>query len=491
MYREVNVRYAKITIALILTAALAGPVVAQQSKCQTQQCFVQSAKIYYKVYKKSKLREDLYHCIDLLKEASESFPHRPELYYFLGTFYAEINAIDTMAAYFDSVKTYCDDESIDKSQRSNCYNGDKYIEKMEKLRDGIWERTYNDGVNYMGQYDTVQAMVGRTSADNQDSLKVLDSLKQEAFKLSSESFELATLAKPIDPRSYLAMAALQEREKKYADAVDEFKTAYDLFSTDTIPGDKKQFALEKKYVSMDSLRTLMLPGLVSSLAMAYMNSEDWENSITWFTKYLTYSPDDASALINISVAYNRLNNYEKWYEYMSKALKLQPDNTQLLFNAGQYWFLKMQEANDSLMNISDSTAAGKERRKPFEEQVTAARDSATVAFAKIVKINPQDAEALKRLGILYLIATEPQKAVDVFNQYLEIKPNDVSVLDYLSRGYVNLGHSKDAITPLEKIVNIDPGNLDAWERLADIYKYNNMPDKANQAQAKVDELKKL
>lgn len=465
MYREVSVKFVKIAIALIVIAALAGPVAAQQSKCQTQQCFVQSAKIYYKVYKKTKLREDLYHCIDLLKEASESYPHRPELYYYLGTFYAEINAIDTVVDYFDSTTTYCDDESIDKSQRSNCYSGDKYIEKMKKLREAIWEGAYNDGVNYMNQYDTVQAMIDRTSADNQDSIKILDSLKQEAYNLAKENYDNALLAKPTDARTYDALAILYERDKDYQNAIGLYTKAIGLIGEDS--------------------------SLTSKLAYAYIYVPDWENAIKWFEKYLTYAPDDVNALINLSVAYNALNNYEKWHEYLSKALELQPDNTQLLFNAGQYWFLKMQEANDSLTAITDSTDEAKERRKVFDAQVASDGDSAIASFEKVVQVNPNDADALKRLGILYLIAAKPEKAAGIFEKYLQIDSTDVSALDYLSRAYVNMGSPKEAITPLEKIVDLDPGNLDAWQRLAEIYEYNGMPDKAKQAQAKVDELKNL
>ncbi len=456
-------RFVKIAIALIMIAALAGPVAAQESNCQTQQCFVQSAKIHYKVYKKTKLREDLYHCIGLLKTASSMFPHHPELYYYLGTFYAEINAIDTMVAYFDSTTTYCDDESIDQSQRNNCFKGDKYIEKMKKLREDIWERTYNDGVNYMGQYDTVQAMIGRTQ--NEDSLKTLDSLKQQAYKLAKESFDLALLAKPADPRTYDALAVLYEREKKYQDAIDVYTKAIGLMGEDS--------------------------ALTSKLAYAYIYIPDWENAIKWFQKYLTYAPDDVNALINMSVAYNALSDYEKWYEYLDRALKLQPENTQLLFNAGQYWFLKMQEANDSLTAITDSTAEAKERRKTFDARVVADRDSAIASFEQVIKINPEDTDALKRLGILYLIATQTEKAAGVFEQYLQIDSTDVSALDYLSRAYIILGKTKEAIPPLEKMVDLDPGNLDAWQRLAEIYEYNGMPDKAKQAQAKVDELKNL
>jgi tetratricopeptide (TPR) repeat protein len=459
------VRYARLTIALLLTAILAGPIAAQESKCKTQQCFVQSAKIYYKVYKKSKLREDLYHCIDLLKEASESFPHHPELYYYLGTFYAEINAIDTMTAYFDSVTAYCNDESIDESQRKDCFKGDKYIEKMQKLGEDIWERTFNDGVNYMGQYDTVQAMIERVPADNQDSIKVLDSLKQVAYELARESFDNALLARPKEPRTYDALAILYEREKKYKDAIDLYTRAIDLMGEDS--------------------------ALVSRLAYAYIYIPEWENAITWFEKYLTYAPNDANALINLSVAYNALGDHQKWYEYLARALKVQPDNAQLLFNAGQYWFMEMQNANDSITSITDSTAASTERRKKFEGEVEAARDSATVAFEKVVELNPQDADALKRLGILYLISAQTEKAADTFEKYLAIEPNDVSALDYLSRAYINLDRTKDAIPPLEKIVDLDPGNLDAWQRLAEIYKYNGMPEKAKQAQAKIDELKNM
>jgi len=443
-------------------AALAGPVVAQESKCQTQQCFVQSAKIYYKVYKKTKLREDLYHCIDLLKEASTMFPHRAELYYYLGTFYAEINAVDTMVAYFDSTTAVCDDSVVDKSQKKDC---DKYVKQMDKLREDTWERMYNDGVNYMGQYDTVLAMIDRAPADNQDSIKVLEGLKEQAFNLSKDDFDLAMMARPNDVRTYDALAVLLEREKKYQEAIDVYTKAVDLMGEDS--------------------------ALTSKIAYAYIYEPDWENAITWFEKYLTYAPDDANALINISVAYNATGNYEKWYEYLVKALELQPDNTQLLFNAGQYWFLKMQDANDSINAITDSTAAGKERRKVFDAQVTMARDSAILSFEKVVQINPDDTDALKRLGILYLIAAEPEKAAGAFEKYVAIDSTDVAALDYLSRAYINMSKTKEALVPLEKIVELDPGNLDAWRRLAEIYEYNGMPDKAKQAQAKVDELKNL
>ncbi len=440
----------KIATVFVLALILIAPAMAQEQKCQSLSCFVQSAKIHYQhVYKKTKLREDLYHCIGLLKEASAMFPQRPEVYYMLGTFYAEINAIDTMVALFDSVRIYCDDESIDKEFRRNCYKGDKFIENMEKQRLAKWESEYNDGVEYLADYDTVRAMIDR--APTEDSAKALDSLRGVAFNLAKTSFELALLARPDDSRTYDGLAILLEREEDYPAAINLYKRAIDLLGEDS--------------------------AMVEKIAYAYIYIPEWENAIEWFEKYLTYAPEDPNALINLSVAYNAINNYDKWYEYTRKVLDIQPDNTQLLFNAGQYWFMQMQDA--ASQTPVDSVRVG------------ACRDSSAYYFEEIARINPEDTDAIKRLGILYLLSAKPQKAAVVFEEYMAVDSSDTDVLDYLGRAYIMLGETKSAIRPYELLVEQNPGNADAWERLSELYEYNGMPDKAEEAQAKADELKNL
>ena len=103
----------KIDIAVVTVLALAflAPMAMAQGNRDlwSQENYIQSAKIHYMhVYSKGKLRQDLYHCIELIREAADRFGKRPELHYMLGTFYAEIHAVDTMVAYFDSARTFCD-----------------------------------------------------------------------------------------------------------------------------------------------------------------------------------------------------------------------------------------------------------------------------------------------------------------------------------------------------------------------------------------------
>jgi tetratricopeptide (TPR) repeat protein len=456
----------KIAIATVTVLFLIAPLAMAQGNRDlwSQENYIQSAKIHYQhVYKKTKLKSDLYHCIDLIRDAANRFGHRPELYYMLGTFYAEINATDTMVAYFDSTQTFCDDETIEEKFRKKCYKGDKFIKKMESIRLDAWEKAYNDGVEYLSQYDTVASWI--ENAPTEDSAKGLDSVKQVAYDLSREAFEMALMVKPKDPRTYDGLAVLLEREKHHQDAVDLYKRAIEMV------GENQD--------------------IISKIAYAYIYIPEWENAIEWFLKYLEYEPEDVNALINLSVAYSAMDNHEKWYEYTTRVLELQPENTQFLFNAGQYWFMRMQQSADELSQITDSTADAADKRAELEKQIIDCRQSAEKNFENIIEINPEDTDALKRLGIIYLLSQQYDKAVTVLERYVAIDSTDNDVLDYLGRAYINNGDMEGAIKPYEMLVDNDPGNIDAWERLVELYKIMNQTEKAAEAEAKAEELKNL
>jgi len=460
------VKKIEIAIVTVLALTFVAPMVMAQGNRDlwSQDNYIQSAKIQYMhVYSKSKLREDLDHCIELIREATDRFGQRPELYYMLGTFYAQVHATDTMVAYFDSARTFCDDETVDKKYREKCYKKDKFIEKMDKIIQDAWERSYNNGVEYLAQYDTVRSWID--NAPTEDSAKALDSLKMAAYDLSNENFSTALLAKPADPRTYDGLAVLYEREQKYLEAVDLYEKAIAVMGEN--------------------------PSLVSKIAYAYIYIPDWEKSIEWFEKYIKLEPDDDKALINLSVAYSAVDNYEKWYEYTMRVLEHQPENTQFLFNAGQYWFMKMQEAASELADVTDSTAGAADKRKTLDARILECRGNAERNFESIIRINPQDTDALKRLGLIYLLGQQDQKAATVLEEYRAIDSTDNDVLDYLGRAYIRLSDTKSAIRPYELLVSNDPGNVGAWEKLADLYQFNGLPEKAADAKAKAEELKKL
>lgn len=455
--------------ALMLTAFLALPAQGEENKdLWSLSTFVQSAKIQYMhVYVPGgKRRSDLYVAIDMMRDASRRYPHVPEVYFMLGTFFAEINALDTMVAYFDSVETSCADQSVDPKYRTQCYKSKEgFIAKIAKFRQKYWEESFNDGVNILSQYDTV---VARKKGAPEDSIQIYDSLKAATFNLAKSDFEQSLMVRPKDSsavRSYTALGVLYQRDERYLDAIEAYKSCM------KISGENAE--------------------MIGRVADAYNILEDWKNAIIWYERYLDYMPKDLNALLPISVAYSRINDYEKWYEYTERALQVDSTNIPVLFNAGQYWFLKMQESIAAMSDVSDSTPNADAKRKELETEAAGLRDKAAGYFEKIIAINSQDADALRRLGLLYLFGQKSQDAADVFERYLAINPNDASVLDYLGQAYIKMQNFDKAIVPYETIIKSDPGNVDVWERLEDLYRYTNQADKADKAAATIEELKKM
>ncbi len=456
-------------VAMILIFALATPSImgAENRGLWSESNYVQSAKIHYRhVYKKSKRREDLYHCIDLIREAADRFGHRPQLYYMLGTFYAEINAIDTVIAYFDSVETFCADESIEEKYRKNCYKKDNYKKKMANLRKDRWESSLNDAVENIALYDTV--MVWKSAAPTDDSAKIIEEKGDLIFAEAEEGFKEAILVLPDEARSYSALAALYQRKQMNKEMIDLFLKEIEL------TGENDE--------------------VMSRIAYAYISLSDWENTIIWFEKYLEGNPTDINALINLSVAYQSVKNTEKWFEYSERAIEVDPQNSQLVLGMGSYWYTAMQNATVAQGEIADSLPDASEQKAALENERIEAMGKSMSYFNRALDISPDNLDALRLTGILCLLSGDIKKTdigIDMFERYVAINPSDNNILDYLGRMFIIKGDTKAAIKPYEMIVENDPSDVDAWERLSELYEYNSMPVKSKEAKAKADELNKI
>lgn len=462
-------RIFKYAVAAILILTIVAPSIraSENRSLWSESSYVQSAKIHYRhVYKKSKRREDLYHCIDLLREAADKYGHRPNLYYQLGMYYAEINAIDTVIAYFDSVETFCADELIEEKYRKHCYKKDNYKKGMMNLRKDRWETAYIDAVDYIEQYDTVMIWMSLSLTD--DSTAVLQGKADTIFDLAETGFREALLVLPEEPRTFGALAALYQRREMSKEMVEL------LLQESAIVGESDE--------------------LTQEIAYAYISIPDWENTIIWYEKYLANNPTDVGALINLSLSYRAVDNTAKWYEYAERVLEVDPQNSQMMVDLGQYWNMKMQDVTAAQGEINDSTPGGEGKRAELEAKRIESLDKAMEKFNQAHAIDPEDLSALRWIGILCLLSGDKDKTgtgIDAFEKYIAIDPNDVDILDYLGRAYINNGDTKGAIKPYEMLVEIDPGLVDAWERLTELYNVNKMPEKSKAAQAKAEELSKI
>jgi len=195
-----------------------------------------------------------------------------------------------------------------------------------------------------------------------------------------------------------------------------------------------------------------------------------------------------SLLTNIIVSFARLKNDDSLYYYNLKILDVDPQNSDALAMIGGTWFNRIQELNKA--NSKARKADDKARMAEIKKDLDAAGDSAIVYLKRAFEADSTDAKSIELYAIANMLKGEKAAATDAWLRLTRLKPDDKTYWVYLGDNYIARQKMKDAIGPYEKAIAIDEADKDVWQSLIDLYKVNNMPEKAKKAQAKYDALEK-
>lgn len=106
------------------------------------------------------------------------------------------------------------------------------------------------------------------------------------------------------------------------------------------------------------------------------------------------------------------------------------------------------------------TSESVSRMPPASTGVSAAMDpgneSRIAMFEKVVKENPQDSATWKTLGDLYFDTKRYEEAINAYEKFLAILPNDPNVLTDLGVMHRRSGNSKKALESFERAITADP-----------------------------------
>jgi len=101
------------------------------------------------------------------------------------------------------------------------------------------------------------------------------------------------------------------------------------------------------------------------------------------------------------------------------------------------------------------------------------------AMQAVLKINPQNADALNYIGYTYADrGINLDEAEKIIKKALALKPNDGYIMDSLGWVYYKKGQYEKAAKELEKAVKYAPQDPVIAEHLGDAYLKNNLPKKA-------------
>jgi len=213
--------------------------------------------------------------------------------------------------------------------------------------------------------------------------------------------------------------------------------------------------LPKRTIALLVVVILVAFGLFLYWVYNYTSNE-YERAIADYTKVLKIKPDDYETLKLRGDAYYDKGDIDRAIADYNEALRIKPDYRNALYKRGRAYNnkgYKDGELVDRLLRIFN---------KGYYDYNY---DQAIEDFTAIIKIKPDDYDALYHRGAAYYNKGNYDKAIEDFTAVIKIKPDDYKILYYRGNAYYKKGNYDQAIEDWEAVLKIDPNNVGANENL--------------------------
>lgn len=280
---------------------------------------------------------------------------------------------------------------------------------------------------------------------------------------------------------------LSSEDERKADAMACFVRA--ILEEESVGPDK----------ALDSYRkTLQLdPGnsdLALRLSQDYMRRGDTVEAIAVLKDSLKARPKEANLAIALSLIYLRhLEKPDLAVRYANMALSAAPLRIEP-YEAMVEIHMTQGQRSKALAMLDRAASAGSKDPNfwislaeltgrlsqggstPVAE--TEAGKKLAAHLSKAVELANGDAVVLSRAGDLYAISQDVPMAVETYRQAYDLKASIPQLRHKLAAGYVELGRTGEAIQMLEEIVELNPLDLNAYDKLSQLHLRNGDVSKA-------------
>lgn len=208
-----------------------------------------------------------------------------------------------------------------------------------------------------------------------------------------------------------------------------------------------------------------------------------------------YDKNNVEAYAKIAELSFLLRDYNRARENIDKVLELDKINAEAYFQRGMIY----KEIGDTLNAIKDYRKAIEYKtdyEQVFEElaNIFAAKNDpiAIEYYQSTININPKNVDAMYNLAQFYQDHNAIQKALDLYQKILQIKPNYANAM--YATGYVNYVYKEDydmALDCFQKTVKADSSYFEAYSMMSLIYAKQGKTQQANENRAIADSLKNI
>jgi len=163
---------------------------------------------------------------------------------------------------------------------------------------------------------------------------------------------------------------------------------------------------------------------------------DFPHARETFQEALTLKPRDANLLFNIGECYDRMGQFDQAERFYNECLALDPNHVECR-HALAVCMVRQNKGTQTKRMIEDWLAhqprlsAAHVERGWFYSQL-GNLDVAQSCFQEALKYNPDDIRALTALAQLFETTSRPERSILLYEQALEIQPNQPEVQQRLT-----------------------------------------------------------
>ena len=454
------------------------------SGCGTKNPALTSAKIYLDL-----TPPDYEKAIQQLQIALQKDPQNAEAHFLLGKIYAQKKMYERMHEEFQKA------EAVKLKP--------KHLEELQQIRKQKWTEVLNSGIRLgkrrkqVDQYKLELLTDFSKYSQYKDSLKAFSADIEGTDRVTWDTYEKFSQAKPA--LEELGRALDEESVQRYQLAILMDSTRYEPFinlAVQYVRKDERDKALgyyQKAYQLKPDDSNLM-----NDYAMTLLGAKKFEKALSLYERILEKDPTNANALVNLAMIYAKKGETEKAVDTYTKIISIDPEYRDAYFNRGLLFLAKAQDKISVLKSYKDSLEKNpKDKKLPswfqtVQEEYNLLFVKAEGDFQKTAQIDPGDKDAFFHLGLLYLSRAQVlesgegqnddfSQAEGFFKKSLELDPQDMETTKFL--GFCLLSQKKweEASLNLQRLVESDPTDREAWGYLAIAYARLGKKDKAEEA----------
>src|SRR4030095_2978357 len=245
-------------------------------------------------------------------------------------------------------------------------------------------------------------------------------------------------------KSHIEKAELAFKERRYQDAVEEFRKAIELDreSTDAYYGlGLAYLKTGERIKAIEAFREAirLRPEWAEAhnqLGLTYYEAGEYKTAASAFEEATRLKPDFFDALVALGNTYQHSGLYARAVEVLEKAVLLRPENIDAKMALGRALILAARP----------------------EDAVTVLKDA--------VRLSPNSALVYSILGQAYRLTGKYEEALTALDQALRINADDPVAYNYLGLTYENLERQQEAIAAYRRAITLKADYAEAHYNLA-------------------------